>query len=135
MQQQILLETQRLIICKLMLRLIHESTDAGGAKWRGSAADDVLLLAGIYIGHAEGRPMKATKLAEYVHMPRPTVVRKLQEMQRLGFIELAHDGSARCRVDVFNSEPVLAAVNRLTQAIQKAAAELSKMDNMDVAQK
>ncbi|MET4238559.1 hypothetical protein [Bradyrhizobium sp. RT10b] len=34
----------------------------------------------VFIGHAEGRPMNATKIALYLNMPRTTVLRKLKEL-------------------------------------------------------
>lgn len=42
-------------------------------------ADHSLLLIGsaIMVGHAENKPMNATKIAQYIGMPRSTVIRKL----------------------------------------------------------
>lgn len=127
------LSRERLVICKLMLRMIHLSNDAGGTDWIGSGSDDVLLLAGIYVCQAENKPVKAAKLSQFVHMPRATVVRKLQEMQRLGFVELSPEGHALLRLDAFNNPLVVRAVELITQAIKRAAAELSKMDSQTVA--
>jgi CRP-like cAMP-binding protein len=52
------------------------------------AADHSLLLIGsaIMVGHAEDRPMNATKIAHYVGLPRSTVIRKLNEFLRSGVI-------------------------------------------------
>ena len=50
--------------------------------------DHSLLLIGcaIMVGHAEGRPMNATKIAHYIGLPRMTVIRKLNEFLRSGVI-------------------------------------------------
>jgi CRP-like cAMP-binding protein len=51
-------------------------------------ADHSLLLIGsaIMVGHAENKPMSATKIAQYIGLPRSTVIRKLNEFQRAGVI-------------------------------------------------
>ncbi|MHA6928273.1 hypothetical protein [Ralstonia pseudosolanacearum] len=47
-----------------------------------SNAPDVLLLCGVAIGDLEARPMTAYKLADYVGMPRGTVLRRLAMLRR-----------------------------------------------------
>ena len=51
-------------------------------------ADHSLLLIGsaIMVGHAENKPMSATKIAQYIGLPRSTVIRKLNQFQRNGVI-------------------------------------------------
>ena len=51
-------------------------------------ADHSLLLIGsaIMVGHAEDKPMNATKISHYVGLPRSTVVRKLNEFARTGVV-------------------------------------------------
>ncbi|KWC93532.1 hypothetical protein WL57_05335 [Burkholderia cepacia] len=51
-----------------------------------SSAGDALLLVGVAIGDLEAKPMTAFKLAQYIGMPRPTVVRKLARMARAGLV-------------------------------------------------
>jgi DNA-binding IclR family transcriptional regulator len=51
-------------------------------------ADHSLLLIGtaIMVGHAENKPMNATKIAQYIGLPRSTVIRKLDQFIRAGVI-------------------------------------------------
>jgi predicted transcriptional regulator len=51
-------------------------------------ADHSLLLIGsaIMVGHAEARPMNATKIAQYIGLPRSTVIRKLNQFLKAGVI-------------------------------------------------
>jgi predicted transcriptional regulator len=51
-------------------------------------ADHSLLLIGaaIMVGHAEDKPMSATKIAQYIDLPRSTVVRKLNQFLKAGVI-------------------------------------------------
>lgn len=58
-----------------------------------SNAADVLLICAVAIGDLEARPMTAFKLAQYIGMPRPTVVRKLARMARAGLV--VRDGRGR----------------------------------------
>jgi predicted Rossmann fold nucleotide-binding protein DprA/Smf involved in DNA uptake len=58
----------------------------------GADANDLALFAGLLIGTAEGRPMNATKLAHYVGIPRPSVIRKLDALTRRGLVERTGGG-------------------------------------------
>jgi predicted transcriptional regulator len=51
-------------------------------------ADHSLLLIGsaIMVGHAENKPMSATKIAQYIGLPRSTVIRKLNQFLKAGVI-------------------------------------------------
>ena len=49
-------------------------------------ADDLLLVAAVYIGQADGKPMPAAKLAQYAGLARPTAVRRLGEMEAAGVV-------------------------------------------------
>jgi len=51
-------------------------------------ADHSLLLIGSAImdGHAEDKPMNATKIAQYIGLPRSTVIRKLNQFLEAGVI-------------------------------------------------
>ncbi|MHA6859537.1 helix-turn-helix domain-containing protein [Ralstonia pseudosolanacearum] len=52
-----------------------------------SNAGDVLLLVGVAIGDLEAKPMTAYKLADYVGMPRGTVLRRLAMLRRAGLVD------------------------------------------------
>lgn len=60
-----------------------------------SHAGDVLLLCAVAVGHGEGKPMTAHKLAGYVGMPRPTAVRRLQHLCALGLVQRGDGGRFR----------------------------------------
>ncbi|WP_367949109.1 helix-turn-helix domain-containing protein [Paraburkholderia sp. NMBU_R16] len=44
-------------------------------------------MCAVAIGDLEGRPLTAYKLAQYIGMPRPTVIRKLASMTCAGLVE------------------------------------------------
>ncbi|KVR94057.1 hypothetical protein WK28_14340 [Burkholderia vietnamiensis] len=62
-----------------------------------SNAPDVLLICAVAIGDLEARPMTAFKLAQYIGMLRPTVIRRLASMVRAGLV--VRDRRGRLRTD------------------------------------
>lgn len=56
----------------------------------GARAGDVLILMGVMIGQAEGKPLSAFKLADLVGIPRPTVMRRLARLTRDGLLMRDH---------------------------------------------
>lgn len=51
----------------------------------GADASDTLLCAAVYLGMFENRLMNASKLADYVGVPRSTM--DLEELERIGRVE------------------------------------------------
>ncbi|WP_441227979.1 helix-turn-helix domain-containing protein [Tardiphaga sp. 20_F10_N6_6] len=122
-------------IAKLLLFLMQQISSAmfhDGAF--GVRADDALLCCAVYIGHAEGRPMKAANLAEYTGIPRSTVTRKLKGFKRAGLFDV--DGEGRVTfTDEYMREviPNLWESNR--EIINRSATRLAKMAMPRVAKK
>ena len=76
---------ERLALAKAYIALTHVMVDfVFGEK----PADHSLLLIGsaIMVGHAENKPMSATKITQYIGLPRSTVIRKLNQFLRDGVI-------------------------------------------------
>lgn len=123
-------ETPASIVARLYLS-IARSIGAGLLKVDkfGSCGDELILTAAIYIGQAEGRPMTASKLADYSGIPRPTVVRKLQRLQKRGIVQMTGDRSALLSLTSINEKSFHDAISAAGMRIRNAAAELSKMDS------
>jgi len=81
----ILHRSERLALAKAYIALTSVMVDS---VFGTAPADHSLLLIGsaIMVGHAENRPMNATKISHYVGLPRSTVVRKLNEFARTGVV-------------------------------------------------
>lgn len=76
-------------LARLWIELTRELSRAGSPESHaqfGTRAGDLLLRAAIYVGTVEGRPLTAAKLATYVGMSRPTVVRHLRALERGGMV-------------------------------------------------
>lgn len=94
-----------------------------------SSADRVLVLMGIWTGQADGRPMTAAKLSEYMGMPRGTIIRKVAELKALGLIR----DTGRGRLCIVFNASTSAAINRCLENdakhIHSASRKLSRMDS------
>lgn len=70
-----------------LTRDLHQYADAVDRERFGAHVGDLLLRASIYVSTIEGHLMTAAKLATFVGIPRPTVVRRLRALERRGVIE------------------------------------------------
>lgn len=126
---------ERRIIARLMIDLLKLPAEAHlGAKHYSSRCDDVMLMCAILIGQVERKPMTAAKLADYAGLPRPTVVRKLKQFEQAGMVELVN-GMPAGVIEHLNGGNIEPTIRALIQSIKKAAAELSKLDGDDIADK
>lgn len=105
-----------------------------GSPSHGSMATELALVCAIYIGQKEGRPMSAYKLSTYSGIPRPTVVRKLRELQARGVVEIV-DGCASITQSLLDSGSFDEAVRIVSREVQRASTELSKLDRADIARR
>jgi DNA-binding transcriptional ArsR family regulator len=125
------------VVAKLLLdmaRLI--ATAFLDSEYPASDADALLLCMAIYIGQCEQRPMTAGKLAEFIGMPRPTVTRKLADLEMRGLV-IANSRKQWC-ISIHKPEVSarIAALNdAVLQLIHGASAMLSKMDTQRIALK
>lgn len=98
----------------------------------GSRASDFIVAGAVFVGQAEGRPLNASKVADFAGMPRPTVVRKLAELEAEGIV--AKNGRTfTIPGELANSEDAVAAASAAKKQIVDAATKLSKLDTVPVA--
>src|SRR5215475_3076701 len=76
---------ERLALAKAYIALTRVMVDSVFGE---KPADHSLLFIGsaIMVGHAENKPMSATKIAQYIGLPRSTVIRKLNQFLGAGVI-------------------------------------------------
>lgn len=126
---------QGAVVARLLLDIFQ--TTVGGMELAGSpdpSCTDIILFCAVMIGHAEGRPMTAAKLAEYVGMARPTAIRRLQELMAVGVVD--QDSRKRWKMrtgDQARRDLIDSVIVANAQHIRKAMAALSKMDAQVVA--
>lgn len=86
---QLAYRDERLFVARFVIDLNRElyrglvGTGDGFAR----RLDMLMVACAVTIGHAEGRPMTATKVAAYLGLPRMTATRRLGELTKAGAIE------------------------------------------------
>jgi predicted transcriptional regulator len=68
---------QRLILWKMIIEL----TRAYRGQFAGESCLSILVCMAVGIGHLEGRPMNASKIANILYTPRTTVLRTLEHLR------------------------------------------------------
>lgn len=114
---------ERLSIARLLIdisKIYHAGLFGEGANFAASI-DAVFVMCCVVIGHAENRPMNATKISHYLNMARTTALRKLDDLE--------HRGSIVRKGTVYFVSPRqshdLKHVERIHQLIRSFCAQLS----------
>lgn len=114
----------RLIAARLLMNVVRCcARNFVRTEMYASHADEVMLCCAIFIGQLEQKPMTAAKLASYVGMPRATVVRKLEQLEKR---QLVRRIAARRWII---TRPIDKAGVENLALLRAACRELSKMDN------
>jgi DNA-binding MarR family transcriptional regulator len=96
---------EREIVCRFLidiLRITHEAY-APAKEPFGSRIETFYIGFCVAIGHADGRPFSISKIANYMCIPRTTVMRRLKRLQEWKLIEKRGHQYLMC-VPTFNSE-------------------------------
>ena len=79
---------QRLVFCHLMIdlmRSLHRSY-APATESFGERLETFFVGLCVALGHIEGRPFTIAKIATYMRMSRPAVMRRLSRLQNWGLV-------------------------------------------------
>jgi hypothetical protein len=125
--------TQAVVIARLTVELVRTSILEFGKAGMRLTAGEALLGAAIFMAQVQGRPMTAAKAAAYVGLPRPTAVRRLEDMRARGILEVQGGLWRASPASPALTETIARVIEVKTVLIKKAAAELSKMDSRTVA--
>ncbi|WP_407667418.1 helix-turn-helix domain-containing protein [Microvirga lotononidis] len=93
--------------------------------------DRLLVLSAVALGAIEGRPFRVQKLAEYLGMPRTSVLRRLEELGEEGWIEYDAKGHALIRADRLNEPGVVWVCDRMSTLIHRAHYELLELERKE----
>jgi len=123
---------ERARVARLVLNLLRTVRNAYTPELTLEEASEFLfLMMHLFIGHAEGRPLSASKLARIAEMPRTTVLRRLAALIELGYLERVGDSYyLTAKSNVPNQRRVLLEhINNIQHAAKELSKiELSKMD-------
>ena len=88
-QNRIKKEQQRLVLCRLMvdmMRTVHGAY-APVSEPFGTRIETFFIGLCVAIGDMDGKPFSVAKIAAYMHVPRTTVIRRLEQLQSWGLID------------------------------------------------
>ena len=79
---------ERARVARLVLSLLHTVRNAYTPELTLEEASEFLfLMMHLFIGHVQGRPLSASRLARITEMPRTTVLRRLAALIEFGYLE------------------------------------------------
>ena len=124
------LARERMLICRLYLGLIRTMTEDYGAAFASHNDSSTFRTIGIYVflRTVMCSPVGAGKIANALKLPRVTVVRRLHEMVKLGYVERV--GNAYRVTDKVNIPDLKSKLQRRMDMIVETARKLSELDGL-----
>jgi len=129
--QRIELARERMLLCRLYLGLIQTMNDDYGAEFAKYSDSATYRTIGIYVflRTLMCSPVRASTIAQVLKIPRATVLRRLNDMEKLGYVE--HVGNAYRMTDKVNIPELGRKLQQRIDMIIATAGELSKLDIAD----
>ena len=122
---------ERMLLCRLYLGLIQTMNDDYGAEFAKHSDSATYRTIGIYVFllTVTCSPVRASTIAQVLKIPRATVLRRLNDMEKLGYVE--HVGNAYRMTDKVNIPDLKQKLQKRIDMILATARELS---NLSIAQ-
>ena len=90
----------------------------------------------IIIGQSDGRLMSASDISSYLGLPRPTVIRRLNELKEYRTIGKKKNGRSVCYyLEDVNDPKIISAVEKVVAGLRNFCSELSRLDTNRVDEK
>ena len=121
------LPRERMLMCRLYVRLIRSLNDDYGSDLAGhsDSCTDRTIAIYVFLKTIMGTPARATRIAQALKLPRVIVNRRLQRLIKLGYVERV--GNAYRVTDKVNIPDLQGKLERRIDLIVETAAELSKL--------
>ena len=122
------LARERMLMCRLYLGLIRSMSDDYGAAFASHNDSATFRTIGIYVflRTVMCAPVNASKIANALKLPRVTVVRRLQEMVKHGYVERV--GNAYRVTDKVNIPDLKNRLQRRIDMIMETSRRLSELN-------
>ena len=119
---------ERMLLCRLYLGLIQTMNDDYGAEFAKHSDSATYRSIGIYVFSAQSlcSPVRASTIAQVLKVPRATVLRRLNDMEKLGYVE--HVGNAYRMTDKVNIPDLKQKLQKRIDMILATARELSNLN-------
>ena len=126
--QRIELARERMLLSRLYLGLIQTMNDDYGAEFAKHSDSATYRTIGIYVflRTVTCSPVRASTIAQVLKIPRATVLRRLNDMEKLGYVE--HVGNAYRMTDKVNIPELREKLQRRIDMVLATARELSKFE-------
>ena len=127
------LARERMLMCRLYIGLIRTLNDDYGAAFGSPSDSAAARTIGIYVFLCTMMctPVSPSKIANALKLPRVTVVRRLQEMVKHGFIERV--GNAYRVTDKVNLPDLKTRLQRRIDMIVETGRKLSELEHQRAA--
>jgi DNA-binding MarR family transcriptional regulator len=124
---RIVLARERMLICRLYVGLLQTITDDYDADFAAHSDSVAYRTIGIYVflRTTMCAPARASQIAHALRLPRPTVLRRLQELVKQGYVERV--GNAYRVTDKVNIPDLQNKLRRRIDMITETAAKLSSL--------
>jgi hypothetical protein len=129
--QKIKAARQRLVMIRFMIdtmRILHGAY-APIQEPFGTRLETFFVGFCVVLGDIEGKPLSASKIAAYLHMPRTTVMRRLKRLENWDIV-YRHGRRYHVRDTTLNSLIGMRSYLQIRLMISKAAEELSALDTL-----
>jgi DNA-binding MarR family transcriptional regulator len=125
---RIKLARERMLMCHLYLGLIRSLSDDYGVEFAAHSDSSTVRTIGIYVflRTVMCSPVRASTIAQALKLPRVTVLRRLQDMVKHGYVERV--GNAYRVTDKVNIPDLQDKLQRRMDMILATAKELSKLN-------
>jgi DNA-binding MarR family transcriptional regulator len=121
------LAKERMLICQLYLGLLRTITDDYGAEFASHSDSLAYRTIGIYVflRTVMCSPVRASQIAHALKLPRISVVRRLEEMIKHGYVERV--GNAYRVTDKVNIPELQGKLQRRIDMVTKTAKRLTEL--------
>jgi hypothetical protein len=120
-----------MVLCSLMIDIMRNlhGAYAPASEPFGGRLETFFIGLCVALGQFEEKPFSVSKIAAYMRVPRSTVLRRLDRLQKWGLI---HRQGHRYYVkdEALNSLIGMRSYQRIRRLIQKATAELTILDTL-----
>jgi DNA-binding MarR family transcriptional regulator len=125
---RIALARERMLISRLYVALLQSITDDYGAEFAAHSDSLAYRTIGIYVflRTVMCAPARASQIAHALRLPRPAVLRRLQELVKHGYVERV--GNAYRVTDKVNIPDLQNKLQRRIDMVMETAKKLSKVD-------
>ena len=122
---------QRLVLCRLMIDIMRTVHGAYAPMTEpfGTRLETFFVGLCVAVGDIDGKPFSVAKIAAYMRVPRTTVIRRLDQLQRWGLIN-RRGRHYYLHEKTLNSLIGMRSYQQVRHILSKAAEELSVLDTL-----